>query len=76
MTHIVLWSQSRNELRLSTLEAEQARGRVLYRENQHGGDWVVILSGSEAACREAIGFAQPTVMHRKKVLTECFNFEE
>lgn len=74
--HIVLWSQSRNEMRLSTLDAETKRGRALYRENQGGSDWVIVCHGSETECRDAIGFAQPALAHRKKIRSECFNFEE
>lgn len=75
-TSIVLWSQSRNELRLSTLDAETQRGRALYRENQGGNDWVVVCYGSEMECRNAIGFAQPALAHCAKIRRECFNFEE
>lgn len=74
--HIVLWSQSLNRMRISTLDAETKRGRALYRENQSPEDWVVILSGGEQECRDAVGFAQPTLIHRANVRKNCFNFED
>lgn len=61
--HVVVWSHSRNELRLSTMDAEMRRNRNLYRESV-ADDWCVLVMGDQDVCRAAISAASNTLKSR------------